>query len=553
MKKSIRRALAPTLILALLLISAVVSAASAEQPVATPPPLRRLLEVSFSARPSAMVVPGEATLSFTITNISEYDAQNVYLTSSDGLHSEPIGQIGAGDSQTFNRPYTVSEKELKAGEISFIVSHDAVNDRSEQVNYTVSAPVEQTVAAPMAEFTRQFSGDCVSPGGTVTITYRVRNTGNVALSQLRVSDPLGDFIGRVETLGVGDTRVFTSKVALAENGTSQPTLSYSVPAEGDKTYENTMDAREIFIAQPQLTATFAADQEIAREGGSVLVTLMLRNLGDADYRHITIRDAEYGGVIASSLELPVGAEPLVVSRSYPVRGRADYQFSVEAVCQTGETVNFETERISLPLAGEAGAEGMALSASTETPDIRRKGNVTFDVYLAAASGTGVRDVTLSEQARGVIRSFEIIPSGEATHYRVTLPVEKSGEFVFFAEWEDARGTHIVRAEPVQVKISSGGVEPERPEDAGSGLFGGAAVAMAGSSVYMYMIGAVCVVLVGLIAALLITSRKERKERNERRAQQKQRLKEEMGKTNRFVPVKRPKPKKDRWHRKKEEQ
>ena len=555
MKNSLRRVLAPLFLLAALLLSTALFSASAEQlhPAATIPPLRRILDIALSARPSAMVVPGEVTLSFTITNVSDQDALNVYLSSSDGLHSEPLGQIAAGDTQTFNRPYVVSAKELQAGEIAFTVSHDAVNDSGEQVNYTVSTPVEQTVAAPMAEFTRQLSSDCVSAGGTVTITYRVRNTGNVALSQLRVSDPLGDFIGRVETLDVGDVRVFTSRVQLTENGISQPTLSYSVPAEGDKIYENVMAAREIFIAHPQLTATFAADQETAREGGSVLVTLMLRNLGDADYRHITIYDAEYGGVIESSLELPVGAEPLVISRSYPVRGRADYRFRIEALCQTGETVSIETERISLPVAGTSGAEELALAASTETANIRRKGNVTFDVYLATNSVTGVRNVMLSEQDAGEIRDFEIISAGESTHCRVTLPVERDGEFVFFAEWEDENGTHIVRADPVPVEISADGVEPERPEGEKTGLFGGVSVAMGEASVYMYMIAGVCVVLAGLIIALLITSRRERRERRERRAQQKQRLKEEMGRTNRFVPVKRPQQKKDRWHRKKNEQ
>ena len=49
------------------------------------------------------------TLSFTIENASDRDAQNVYLSSSDGLLSEPIGQIGAGETQVFTRSHSVTQ------------------------------------------------------------------------------------------------------------------------------------------------------------------------------------------------------------------------------------------------------------------------------------------------------------------------------------------------------------------------------------------------------------------------------------------------------------
>ena len=123
-------ALAALLLLAALpLWYALLRSAQAEEaaPEATLPPLRRILEISFNSRPDEMVTAGEVTLGFTIANTSEYDAQNVYLSSADGLHSESIGQIAAMDTLTFNRAYTVSEAELDSGEISFIVSHDAVN------------------------------------------------------------------------------------------------------------------------------------------------------------------------------------------------------------------------------------------------------------------------------------------------------------------------------------------------------------------------------------------------------------------------------------------
>ena len=527
--------LAAVLLAALLLCAATARAESAA--TATPPPLRRILEISLSSRPAELVSAGEVMLSFSIANNSDFDAQNVYLISADGLHSEPLGQIGAGEVQTFNRSYTVTETELDSGEISFVVSHDSPNLGAEPVSYTVSTPIARSIAAPQAEFTTQLSSDCAPAGGTVTVTYRVRNTGNVPLTQLRVNDTLGDFVGRVEMLDVGETRVFTGHVTINAAARSEPSLSYTVPAEDGRTYETELSPRTIAIAAPELSLSFAADCETAEPGGTVTLTLMLRNLGNVGYRHITVTDAVRGDLVASSQTLPAGSDPLLVSRVYPVRGDGEYQFHVSAVCETGERVNMDTERIAVPMSAPRAAGGIELSASTETPVIRRSGNVTFDLSLSTNAAEGVRDVRLSEQTRGEIRTFEIIPAGGPLCAQASYPVSEDSEFTFIADWTDAQGTHIVRALPVEVAIGRDGVEPDADEKSGEGLSATARVLVGEGSVYIYLIAGGVLVLIGLIFALWITSRKERRASREREAQQRQKRREELEKTNPFVPVK----------------
>ena len=550
MKSTVRHILVACAVLfAALAMVLLPAGAMAENPAATVPPLRRILEISFNSRPSEMVTAGDVTLSFSIFNSSEYDAQNVYLISADGLHSEPLGQIAAGDTQTFNRAYTVSDAELEAGEISFIVSHDSLSGGDEPINYTVSTPIERSIAAPRAEFTCQLSGDCVAEGGTVTITYRVRNTGNVPLSQLRVSDSLGDFVGRVEALETGESRVLTSRVTVNAATRAEPKLSYVVPAEENRAYETTLAAREIFIAKPELSLSFATDCETAEEGGTVLATLMLRNLGNVGYRHITVTDAVRGGVVAASQQLPAGGEPLMISRVYPVRGAGDYQFHVEAISQTGERVSMDTERLSVPVAPQESEDSLDLSAEAETPRIRRAGRVTFDIFLSTEAVEGVRHVRLSEQSRGEIRSFEIIPPGEPMRVQTAYQVGESTDFTFVAEWTDREGTHIVRALPVTVEIAADGVEPEGSARSENALFRAARVRVGENSVYIYLIFIGTLIVLALILALWITSRKERRERRAREAQQRQRQREELEKTNRFVPIKRLPPKRDRRRRK----
>ena len=82
------------------------------------------LRIDFTVQPSVMVAPGDVTMTFVIENITDRPLRNVTLSSGDGQLSEPIGQIGPGETQTLVRPHTVTEEELDAGEIAYTVSHD---------------------------------------------------------------------------------------------------------------------------------------------------------------------------------------------------------------------------------------------------------------------------------------------------------------------------------------------------------------------------------------------------------------------------------------------
>ena len=79
----------------------------------------------------------------------------------------------------------------------------------------------------MVDFTRQLSSAYVSPQRPLTVTYRVRNTGNVPLSDLQLSDSLGGFAARLDALEVGESRAFVSHVSLTADDASRAALSYA--------------------------------------------------------------------------------------------------------------------------------------------------------------------------------------------------------------------------------------------------------------------------------------------------------------------------------------
>lgn len=510
--------------------------ARAEGTEPTQPPLRHVLDISFSVSPAALVEPGAVTLTFTIANTSEYDAENVYISSSDGLRTEPLGQIEAGDSRTFSRAHDVTEAELEAGRITYIFSHDGVANDPDTVNYTVDCPIERAIARGEVEFTRQFSAAYARPGDVVTITYRVRNAGNVPIADLRVDDAPGEFAGRADRLDVGETRLFTSRVSVEDVTTSAPRLRYTVPAEGGGEREVTLSEARILLADEQLTATLALDRETARVGETVTATLTVMSLGNVSFYDLAVYDERFGGLVADSLEMEPGTQTLTIPLQYPVRGDATYQLRVRALSSSGAIIETLTEPVSLRALPAGSGADISIYAEAVYPQIAAAGEVPVDVYILNEGGESARDAVLSELSTGTqLRAFDFLAARFTTHRRVYVPVSQTGELTFSVRYVNAAGVACtVESPPVLVEIARGG---QRLDQIGeSAPYSGQSVKISENPTFLFMLGGAALLLIALAVALLITSRKQRRQRREKLEKQRRQRQEELGKTNRFTPV-----------------
>ena len=513
-------------------------AMSEAAPTGTLPPLRHILDISFSVSPAELVDPGTVTLTFTITNSSDYDAENVYISSADGLRTEPLGQIDAGDSRVFTRTHEVSEEELENGRIVYIFSHDGVAGDRDTVNYTVDCPIERAIAQAEVEFTRQFTSTYARPGDVVTITYRVRNTGNVPIENLRVDDAPGEYSGRADVLEVGASRLFTSRVTIDDVTVSAPRLRYTVPAEDDQEYEVTLDEARILLADEQLTATLSLDRESASVGETVTATLTIMSLGNVNFYDISIYDESYGGLIADALTMSAGTQTLTITHEYPVRGDASYQLRVRALSSSGATIETLTEPVSLrALPAEAGE--IAVYAEPVYTQIAAAGDLPVDIYIVNSGDANARDATLTETSTGTaLREFSFLAGQFTTYRRVYVPVSQTGELTFSLHYATESGmTRTVESVPVMIEITAGGQRLDQLDDEGA-PFSGQSVKLSENSSFLFLMIGALALLAGLAVALFLTSRKQRRQRREKIAQQRRQRQEELGKTNRFTPVKR---------------
>lgn len=529
-----KRVLMMARMICLMAISFLMCASAIAQPASDLSDGQHFLDVSLSVKPGEMVASGDATMTFVISNPTEFDVQNVYLASVDGTLSEPIGQIDAGETQTLVRTHNVTEEELSAGAVSYIISHDPLIDGGEKITYDFSAPVVRVDALPSVDFTRQISSGYVMPGGVAVITYKVRNTGNVAISGVRVKDSLGDFTGRTEYLDIGETRTFISRVTIGEAAVSQPSLKYTVPGGDERTVQ--LDEADILLAEGSLEAHFSVGESAFNTCAADAI-LTLNNGGNTDYTDITVLDDVYGGVIADSIDLPCGGDPVEIAYTYPIRGDSDYRWRITGVDQSGQKLDFLTKTYALSGDNEVEDISVSITATPSMTSINRPGYVTFNFEIANTGSDMAQDVVLYEINLGQIRKLAVLPAGEPTRCSTSYEVTQDSQYIFCLNYTDENGhSRTVSTSPVNINIAPGGETPIRLREESLELQG-VPVKISNSSTLLILLMVIGALLVILFIVLVITSHRVRVQRRIRREAEKLRIKEEMGKTNPFKPIK----------------
>ena len=116
-----------------------------------------------------------------------------------------------------------------------------------------------------------------------------------------------------------------------------------------------------------------------------------------------------------------------------------------------------------------------------------------------------------------------------------MPVSQTGELVFSLRYTNAAGVvRTAQSPPVRIEITRGGQRLDEVE--ADAPFSGQSVKLSENPTFLILLGGAGVLLVALAVALFITSRKQRRQRREKLAQLRRQRQEELGKTNRFTPV-----------------
>lgn len=518
----------------------------------TPEPLpvyEDTVEAEQEATPREMVAPEPMEVKITLTNDGEVPVGNIRICRDNG---EVIAEA-KGLPQASGAPYvfvdaiTPTDAQLDAGQIVYLIRYTlgiGLPGEAEEEQALI-VPVTKIPAEPGVEFTRSIPVKSLKAGEKVAIAYKVKNTGNVALTHLSVSDGTLGEVGALDRLDPGERQTFISQLEIDETFTSKPTLTYSHRATRD-TFEKTLAGSVVYLADEQLDISLSADVSTVSPGGKVTLTYRVVNSGSANYDHLHLSDPVLGDLVTLPTELRPGQE-YVYTKTVVVKNTTTFLFVLRGRSEGGS--DLEASSNPLTVAVMPVIEDVRLQLKAEADHVRVSGPSTihFTLTVKNAGELDLRNVRIFEQERGDISTLVVLAPGD-TVVQKSYDVEEPGQYRFMAELTDASGGRlVVPAESIDISFDQSGAPAQltSPADPVQGALHGTPGQLPETQhTFIRMIVGVVVVLVVLTiciaAASASRSRKKRRQRDKRlrklRRSYRRDRQEELDKTRPHAPV-----------------
>ena len=466
----IRKRLLLALVLGIALVLLCASAALADDP----------MKVSMELSTNKFSAPKSITVSITVTNVGDVDMPGpVTLYYPSGKKVEEFGSptLAVGASKNWSGEWTVTQKELEAGKITFKIKYSVYSDEVDEngentlVNKTknFSKKIQYTGADPELEIERTIMPQTAQKGQEVSVTYEITNVGPVDVSGITIKEntTISTKSGTIDSIAAGETGRYTFTAVMGTKDlTSNATISYKA---GGKTFTSKVDSATVKYGEVKLSATLTADKKGGAPGDTVKLTLKLKNSGTTDFTNVTATDAALGTVFSNE-KVPAG-ETLALEKELTITETQDIQFTVKGEDGTGKEVETATGRISVIATDPTQQIVLNLEASADRDKVYKlPGTVRFSFVLHNDSAVEVKNVAV-KAVETPLYSVESIPAGESVSFIRDTEVSMAGSYQFTASCKDVLGQTlnfnsnaipIAYAEPTPVPTEAPLVTPPAP-------------------------------------------------------------------------------------------
>lgn len=312
-----------------------------------------------------------------------------------------------------------------------------------------ASPQQTALPEPSLRFSREFSRTYAEYGDTVTLSYTLRNSGEVAIENLVVSDSLIGEVGRVERLEPGERKTLSARVKVTGSMTSIPAVSYEC---GGKAYSDGRSPETIYLANVALRVELSADKTNVAPGEVVTLRLKLVNEGNVSFYGLRADEPILGEMGSLVGTLPPGEE-CVATRTVPMKSMGTFQFSVSGTSDTGGQISAHSNELSVVVTPVAAQVELNIRAEADRTELNGPGEVVFSIYVNNECALELRDVFISEATRGEVRRLLFVPSGEMPPITQSYEVKESGVYQFTAQVADSVGDQVtVYSQPVEIQV-----------------------------------------------------------------------------------------------------
>ncbi|MDO4547073.1 MAG: hypothetical protein Q4D04_03145 [Clostridia bacterium] len=394
--------------------------------------------VTYTVQPASMVVPEEMLVRLTLVFEDTELIGNIRICREDGT---VVANVNV-DNITSGQPYVLSdtmiptERQLNDNRVLYTVRYtrDYNQPSAYDVETSVIIEIEKIQALPGIEFTRLAAYTLVSAGEEFGIVYRVCNSGNVAITNLFITDAIFGEVARLDRLEPGERRLFFQKTSINENTLSIPRIVYSHAATSDS-YTRELAPTPIIVAREDLRMVISADAYEVVASGTVKLTCNIINNGDVTYYKMLVYDDNLGRVLFPASEIKPG-ETYSFDKMVSIDEDMSFTFTLQAQSETGSAVEVLSNSIAIKAVTDV-YNAIDIDLQAEIVSLTDTG-ATVNLRLTNNGSVGIRNVRLSERSRGMFKTLFIVPAGETVVRRV-FTVEQSDSLAFMAEVTDNSG------------------------------------------------------------------------------------------------------------------
>lgn len=465
------------------------------------------LDIHVAATPGFVTEPGSVELQFTFENNGDTPITGIALTSPNGVTTQKVDDIPADSYASCLMTHEVTEAELSAGTVSYLVTCSA---DGKKYSFSVEATIGQAEPDTPVEFLRSVDSRFAPQSGQLTVVYQIINRSSAAITNVNVSDAMDGFSRDIESIASGETVNLIHNVLVTDIIVSAPTLSYE---RNDAHTSIQLSDLALRVAHPSLSMDFSAER---LEDGQVRVTLRLTNTGDVDFRSIAVYDDLYGGIIEDELRLSLSDSTLTIVKDYASRSGSVYRWRISYVDAAGESFSQSTDAVRLDTDASNEDAAPALTAEPKWTKIKYAGMVpiTFTIHTSGY----LENLTVFESSLGTLQTLPCIDSIEDTIFTQDVKVSAAAEYRFGLTYTDASGLEqTVFAEPISIRIGTGGATPNEADSASNTLFEGSNVRITRSKWFAFALIAAAALLVALCISFVILSRHIRRTQKGRSA------------------------------------
>lgn len=399
-------------------------AVTAQATASVPLTYTATLQVTKTPSAGTANVGETVTYQFSVKNTGTVTLNNLAMTD-DKLGSITLDKssLAAGETANGSATHTVVETDLP-GPLTNVAIVTATDSQNKAVTAQATASIKLTYAAAM-QVTKTPSSATAKIGDTVTYQFAVKNTGNVTINALTLTDDkLGEVTLDTAILAAGATATGSATHIVVETDLPGPLTNVAIAKATDiqgkaVTSQTTATVELTYTATMEVTKTPSTTS--AKVGDSITYTYTVRNTGTVTIRRLNLKDDKLNKIAMDKDTLRPGeaangtASHKVVEKDLP--GPLTNVVTATATDSVGKAMTAQA-RASVDLTYEA---SMVVTKTPSSATARVGETLTYTYTVRNTGTVSIKGLALRDDKLGAIKtSKNILAAGEtvtgsATH------------------------------------------------------------------------------------------------------------------------------------------